>query len=173
MRRIRLLCAATFLLLFFANARCRKEDAESQLPPETTIGAGTFGCKVNGRVFVPRSGRGRPGLRVEYVNSGGWFLTISAIDNIPSDSEYIIINADSLLLEGGKNYYFSTGMGFPSALYNKGLDVYGALPIDSGELKISKNDLVERILSGRFWFKGTNSSGKNVTITEGRFDVRY
>ena len=50
---------------------CKKSSTtEDQLPPETTTGAMTFGCKVNGKVFVPKDGNGRPGLYVQYVNLG-------------------------------------------------------------------------------------------------------
>jgi hypothetical protein len=56
-------------LLFFSslllNSKCRK-DNEPQLPPETTTGAMTFGCKIDGKVFLPKSGNGVPGIITEY-----------------------------------------------------------------------------------------------------------
>ena len=92
-----LLFACLFSLLLSAS-RCKKDRFE--LPPETTTGANTFGCKVNGKVFVPRSGNGRPGLFCQYVylgegEGGGWFLNIPAVDWKASPNEIVSIATDS------------------------------------------------------------------------------
>ena len=58
------------LSLFFINSKCKKEYNEPQLPPETTIGAMTFGCKIDGKVFVPKDGGGLSGLKTEYLFLG-------------------------------------------------------------------------------------------------------
>ena len=50
------------LMIFFTFSKCKKEKDQPQLPPETITGAMTFGCKVNEKVFVPKDGRGKPGL---------------------------------------------------------------------------------------------------------------
>ena len=44
---------------------------------------------------------------------------------------------------------------------------------DVGELHITKHDQTQRILSGRFSFTASTSTGEKVNITEGRFDIRY
>ncbi len=73
------LCSFFFLFLIAVTiSPCKKENEEPQLPTETTTGAMTFGFKVNGKVFLTRDGRGRPGLYNQYVNlgtsaGGGWF----------------------------------------------------------------------------------------------------
>ncbi|MBA3675300.1 MAG: hypothetical protein H0W75_10180 [Chitinophagaceae bacterium] len=61
-----------FFFTFLTAASCKKpgSDNTDQLPPETTTGAMTFGCKVNGEVFIPLDGRGKPGLIAQYVNLG-------------------------------------------------------------------------------------------------------
>lgn len=43
--------------LFFTNIKCKKNDVITvdQLPPATQTGAGTFGCLLNGVVWVPKS----------------------------------------------------------------------------------------------------------------------
>lgn len=66
-RQYFLLFTCLFSLLLSAS-RCKKSHFD--LPPETTTGANTFGCKVNGKVFVPRDGKGKPGLYCQYVNLG-------------------------------------------------------------------------------------------------------
>lgn len=166
------------ILLVFSQCK-KNKDEEPQLPPETSIGAMTFGCKINGKVFVPRDGRGRPGLFVQYVNlgtgpNGGWYLNIPATNWIPSTPEGVNINTDSLLVVEGATYPFKyRKKGFPGAFYQIGA-VYEALDGSTGELKIKKFDNVNRIISGTFFFTGTdNSNGQTVDITDGRFDIRF
>jgi len=172
----------TFSLLFIIAitiSQCKKKNEEPQLPPETTTGAMTFGCKVNGKVFVPKDGRGRPGLFVQYVNlgsgpGGGWYLNIPALDWKPNPPDNVNISTDSLLVIEGATYPFKyRKKGFPGAFYANG-PLYAALDNNSGILKIKKFDSLYRIISGTFFFTGTdNSTGKTVNITEGRFDIRY
>ncbi len=71
MKNIKFILTAIAVISLFTFSQCKKnKNEEPQLPPETTTGANTFGCKVNGKVFVPKDGRGRPGLYVQYVNLG-------------------------------------------------------------------------------------------------------
>jgi len=114
-RQYFLLFTCLFSLLLSAS-RCKKD--HFHLPPETTTGANTFGCKVNGKVFVPRDGRGRPGLFCQYVylgegEGGGWFLNIPAMNWRASPNEAIGIATDSLLLEEGMTYEFKNKKALP------------------------------------------------------------
>ena len=179
MKNIRLLFAAASVMTVFTFSQCKKKTEEPQLPPETTTGAMTFGCKVNGKVFVPRDGRGKPGLYVQYVNlgagvGGGWYLNIPATNWIPNPPEGVNIGTDSLIIaEGGTYQFFKKKYGVASAFYQNG-NLYNTTDNNSGELKIKKFDSVNRIISGTFFFTGTdNSNGQTVSITEGRFDIRY
>ncbi|MGE5108914.1 MAG: hypothetical protein ACM3H8_15350, partial [Sphingobacteriales bacterium] len=54
--------------ILFIGGKCKKEPQVStpQLPPETQIGAGTFGCLVNGKVWLATN----------------YFVDNPAIDNI-------------------------------------------------------------------------------------------
>jgi hypothetical protein len=48
-----------FLLILLASlssVKCKKTDIGDQLPPITTTGANTFGCKVDGKVWLPHGG---------------------------------------------------------------------------------------------------------------------
>ncbi len=170
-----LVIISTFLIL--TASQCKKKTDEPQLPPETTTGAMTFGCKINGKVFVPRDGRGRPGLFVQYVYmgtgpGGGWYLNIPATNWVPNPPEAVRIETDSLLVVEGMTYQFKDEKGRPRAFYDKG-ESYAALD-NQGELHITKHDQLNRILSGTFFFTGTNiSTGEKVSVTEGRFDIRY
>ncbi len=179
MKNIQTILTGIAIILLFSFSQCKKnKNEEAQLPPETTTGAMTFGCKVNGQVFVPRDGRGRPGLFCQYVNlgtgpGGGWYLNIPAVDWMSSSPLVSVhIETDSLFVLDGVNYPFKNSKGSPLAFYQAD-DTYSALEIDNGYLRISKHDQINRILSGIFTFMGTTSSGKKVNVTEGRFDIRY
>jgi hypothetical protein len=172
-----LICITALYVFNYSN--CKKDNtSEPQLPPETTTGAMTFGCKINGKVFVPRDGRGKGGLEPEYVYlgsgpGGGWFLNIPAVDWQATKTESVNVGTDSLLVTEGTTYTFKKSKGFPSGIYLKDLE-YNTISDNSGQLKITKFDQVNRILSGTFFFEGTNNStGQKVSITEGRFDIRY
>jgi hypothetical protein len=165
-------------IILLTLSQCQKKDPNPQLPPETTIGADTFGCKVDGQVFVPQDGRGKPGLyATEYTNlgtgrGGGYYLSLGAVDWKPVNS--IAIHADSLLVETGKTYPFKSGKGIAYVLVDYGNESYLTLDTDPGQLVITRYDPIQRILSGRFDFVATNkSTGHQVHVTDGRFDVRF
>jgi hypothetical protein len=179
MKTIQLFLFITAATILCSFSRCKKDD-DPQLPPETTTGANTFGCKVNGKVFVPRDGNGRPGLFCQYVYlgngpGGGWSLNIPAYNY--STERGVSIVTDSLFLEENKVYEFKTTKGNAKAFYrvniNRGVDVFPKIDNESGQLFVTKHDLTNRILSGTFSFIGTNGTGEQVNITEGRFDIRY
>ena len=163
-------------VLLLSHCKKNKTD-EPQLPPETTTGENTFGCKINGKVFVPKDGRGKPGLFVQYINlgngpGGGWFLNIPATNWKPTMPEGISIETDSLLVIEGNSYFFKNKKGFPRAFYDNQISF---IVLDNnGKLIITKFDISKRILSGKFSFIATNTTnGDQLNITEGRFDVRY
>lgn len=43
----------------------------------------------------------------------------------------------------------------------------------TGELKITKLDEINRIVSGAFRFDAVNKNGEKVQVREGRFDMNY
>ena len=166
-----------FPLLLLLLTQCKKKDPAPRLPPETTTGAMTFGCKVDGRVFVPRNGQGQLGLFVQYVDlgsgkGGGYYLNIPGVNWKAKPTEGISITTDSLLVEEGKTYAFKTSKGSAQAFYLLANE-YHKRDQDPGELTITHFDPAQGIISGRFAFVGTNAAGQQVHITEGRFDVRF
>jgi hypothetical protein len=181
MKNIKLLLAAVSVMTLFTFSQCKKNKTEEpQLPPETTTGAMTFGCKVNGQIFLPKDGNGRPGLYVQYVNlgnvpDGGWHLNIPAYNY--STNKGVSIETDSLLLVEGMTYQFKTTIGTANAFYLEnipnGVNVYQKLDNDAGSLIVKRHDPIQRILSGSFSFIGTDGNGIKINITEGRFDIRY
>lgn len=177
MRKL-LLLAFSFVLLAGGCRKNKPKNPVDELPPETQTGAMTFGCKVNGKVFVPRDGRGKPGLFAQYVNlgsgaGGGWHLNLLAADEVPSNSVGVHIVTDSLLVQEGNSYTFKNQKGFAKVRYYVGLNSYIVSAADSGQLTITKHNLSQRLLAGRFWFTATNANGEKVNVTDGRFDIVY
>ncbi|QIL78438.1 DUF6252 family protein [Hymenobacter sp. HDW8] len=176
-RLLPLLPLLSWLLLALPLSQCRQQEAEP-LPPETRTGAQTFGCKIDGRVFVPRNGRGKPGLVVEYVNlgegkGGGYYLNLPATDWRSTPLEGVNITTDSLLVEEGQTYQFQNSKGSAHASYYGGVE-YQKRDQDVGELIITRLDPQQGILSGRFHFVATHpTTGRQVHVTDGRFDVRF
>lgn len=172
-----------FLLLISSllfNSKCKKQNTEPQLPPETTTGAMTFGCKIDGKVFIPKDGGGLSGLKTEYLflgngPGGGWFLNIGAANRIDNPRRNIGIETDSLLLIEGNSYELKKMKGFAYAHHLFDIISYQMKSDDTGILIITKHNQIQRILSGRFSFTATNVYDQNqkVNITEGRFDIRY
>ena len=160
-------------ILCFSLTTCRKKQ-EAVLPPETTIGAMSFGCKINGKVFVPKDGRGKPGLYVQYVYlDGGWYLNIPAVNWKDRPLEAVSLTTDSMQISENQTFPIGNSKGGFRAFYAH-LGKYVKLNNDEGEVTIKKFDPVNRILSGTFFFTGTHeSTGEKVEVTEGRFDVRF
>lgn len=176
MRSLPLLLSGSLVVLLLTQ--CTKKDPTPQLPAETTSGAMTFGCKIDGRVFVPRNYYTHDGLYVQYVNlgpgkGGGYFLNIPATDWAAKPTQAVRISTDSLLVQEGKTYPFRTSKGSAQAEYHATTD-YPKLNPDDGELTITRFDPARGIISGRFNFVGTDkSTGRQVRVTDGRFDVRF
>ncbi|MEO7444893.1 MAG: hypothetical protein ABIU55_05295 [Ferruginibacter sp.] len=84
----------------FVFASCKKDKTnEDQLPPPTQTGANTFGCKINGKVFVPKGydGTGRPNPHVQYDFdlNGQPYLSIDSkryIQNQVNGAVFILFN---------------------------------------------------------------------------------
>ena len=129
MKILKLLPVLLFSIIILFTTQCKKDkNKEPELPPETNTGAMTFGCKVNGKVFVPQDGNGKPGLFVQYINygdvpDGGWHLNIPASDFQSNPINGVNIETDSLLLQEGLNYEFKTTKGNANAFYQTAFDM--------------------------------------------------
>lgn len=75
------------------------------------------------------------------------------------------------MLEEGLSYSLGEGKEKGNYNYSK---IYQISAFDSGQLTITKNDPIQGILSGRFWFDAADKeTGEKVEIREGRFDIVY
>ncbi len=163
------------LLVLFAiiSFQCKKSIQEDQLPPITTVGANTFGCLINGNVWLP----GRPAMSI-ILHSENKLVVAEDFENYSMNG----IRIDA-------NYFkshASTGLGMDLDnikdtgtyhIYNIGFDDtigYGPPKDSFAVVKILRCDTIQKIISGTFSFIGTNTQfNKTLNITDGRFDLHY
>ena len=170
------------LLICFCFIQYKKTSStqEDQLPPATQTGANTFGCKINGYVFVPKgySGTGIPNPHVIFDNglNNLPYLQIDATQYSPANiSEgYIIISIGSI--RGSGNYASPTNFNFFTGWQN----IIGnchTIAFDStikkwGNATITKYDPSNRIISGSFAYKFKTINCDTIFVTDGRFDFK-
>ena len=165
------------------------------LPPETQIGANTFGCLINGKLLIPRDGTrglGRTGMGMfldggypngtEYneivvrdyksFRSGSITIHLQSIDQLGS-GDYIIdeSNGQSSIDGLNHNYLHCSVFDADSNTYK----FYKSFE-NCGVIKITRFDFipfVQRIICGTFTCRVRNSLNPldEIQITSGRFDI--
>ena len=184
-----------FLLPMLAAAwlslpACRKAPPDPPLPPAipywdtlpaiTQTGANTFGCLVNGEVWVPRVQ-----ILVPWYDLAASLNEQDGTGSCGIDCRILTTTQDDYLTMGFGPTYFSpvTCYGkrtlFPKSniLFRITHDTYSIYPKDSmiNWVKVSMVDTDRHIVSGTFQFTMYKSQVPyNVlNITEGRFDLKY
>lgn len=174
------LLSSTFLL----NAKCKKDRLEppTVLPPITQNGANTFGCKVNGEVWVPfakcgfgsnpcgelvadiaRTFQNHLPLEI-HIGAGQQkrdnSSTAFSIQTKTNQSIYSIGNkTDSITINFRKN---DGSLYYNYNYYNK-----------PEKFEITKLDTINKIISGTFELTLYASLTDSLRITEGRYDVKF
>lgn len=155
---------------------CKKEEPERRLPPITQSGEGTFGCLVNGEVWLAGGDRKRPSpLSVLYDGryKGGYF-DIDARFEENGKSSILSIGGSPITKPG--RYAFDKIDGDPGGLYASFTCSYiGKETYVNGYLEITRLDFKKRIAAGTFEFTLTNPEcdPDTVYITDGRFDLIF
>ena len=152
---------AAFFILCLTGMKCKKTilEPKQELPTETMEGKRTFGCLVNGNIWLFRDKFPYSGLTTviqfeilslsasrgnEYIHFG-----LRGVDKV---GEYRLIAVDN------------------SVTYIIENDQYDCI---EGILTVKHFDKIKKIISGTFHFKAKNKNGKMVNIENGRFDVKY
>ncbi len=172
----------TIVLIVTTAPGCKKNKTEEQLPPETHVGAFTFGCKVDGKIYTAS---GKDGLLIsEYVdysfNSIDSIIYISAVNtkNPKFSFDLTIHYLDSIGTYAMKTYPYE-------GIFNDNSN--GSLPGPSNTFTTSDNHIgymsikyfngvyapynQGTILAGTFEMDALNGEGKVIHITDGRFDI--
>ena len=169
------------MLVLLCAASCKKENKnEDQLPPATQTGANTFGCLVNGKVFVPRgydgTGRPNPHVQYEYDLNGQPYLIIEARQYTSNQiTGNIRIGFGNLNTLG---YYpvsdsFNFSVGWIQVIPNCGMGTSDPSVHVWGGGVITKLDNSNDIISGTFEFKAIKPGCDTVRVTDGRFDIKF
>ena len=168
-------------LRLLSAASCKKDKAsEDQLPPATQTGANTFGCLVNGKVFVPKGydGTGRPNPHVQYdydLNGQPYFsIETNLFVNSNSQGGVLLVfrNLNSTRYYSINNDLRFT-VGWPQVLSNCGGQTLDTTVKSRGGGTITKLDISNQIISGTFDFKYKTQICDTVFVTDGRFDIKF
>ena len=175
------------LVPLLGMSKCEKEPApEFTLPPPTQTGANTMGFMVNGRAWqsygvrCTLAGCDTNRIRSEFSKRGLYF-TLNAGQTARDVDEFFRLALDSITRAGtfraftnqpGAPYRASRSLNFADELTR---DYYSTTRPSSATFVITRADTIQRILSGTFegTLRNLVDSTKSVTITNGRFDVRY
>jgi hypothetical protein len=162
-------------ILFFA-ASCKKDDPlnTDKLPPATTSGKNTFGCKINGKVWLPAGGTlwDSP---ISAKHDMGWvgcdqlYIGVKRVigDDTADIDQHLILNVWCPAL--GENT-ITPGDGVFIDFNNCGY--YRVDTLSPYILSITRLDSINFIASGTFELTVINDDCEDtLRITEGRFDV--
>lgn len=176
MKRTIITCLSFILLL-----SCNKEIKE--LPEPTQTGAGTFGLKLNGTLWAPQGFAGIPDEDLLKARLLGDVLIITA-QNFASSPTETQFDLHIKGITGTGTYSLNTNTGYPNDFTTYAYHVKRRLtPLDewitsaaqTGTIIITRFDTGARIISGTFEFNAENMSdpSRTISVTEGRFDVKY
>ena len=165
-----------------------KTDPVFQLPPETQVGANTFGVTIKGKVYIPRDPKGYtygPGAKpMEWLGTTtNQYNELIVIDGASSVGFKITLHIQNLTTSGIYNLKQSNFQDGPDSIayshiffkifdYNiSNYSYYGSIE-NQGVIEITKNDITNFITSGRFSGKFVRYDNPNefIEITDGRFD---
>lgn len=167
-------------IICLATASCKKDVGE--LPPITQSGANTFGCKIDGSIWVPAGFGIVPTTPILEARMAGTELYINArnFSSSPTESEFEIYIKD---LNGTGSYNLNTGASHPDYSNNYAYYVHRKYTPDNewvttppytGTITITKVDTSNHFVSGTFEFHAINlyNAPQPIAVTEGRFDVK-
>ena len=163
-----------------------KPPVEPTLPPITSEGKGTFGCLVNGKVWVTNPFF----ARCDYIP---WYYAVRSnpslyngfylIGRKNGNTEAVKIEYDSIFGPGTYKlphphlWHSTTGIRFrrndSSIFYN--IQMSDRKTKGYGELKIHTLDTINKIIAGTFHFKAIDENNylDTIHITDGRFDLKF
>ncbi|MFV0606895.1 MAG: hypothetical protein ACK5NK_13760 [Niabella sp.] len=175
-KKIYLILFLSVYALFLAGS-CDKEDEDPQLPPITQTGVGTFGCLVDGEIWIPELAIAfptQPKVSAELIREFGYQMWEIGASQGAQSSFYFGIYEDSLKL--GKinisaNEIYGNGIGlyYFSKTYDRASFAWQEDLFE--QFYITKLDTINKIISGTFAFDAVNLSNDTVKIREGRFDL--
>jgi hypothetical protein len=158
---------------------CNKD---SELPPATENGNGTFGAKVDGVDWAPKGFGPFPASNLLEARMAGTRLTINARNfaSSPNETEFQLTIYN---VTGPGVYPLNTNVSHPNGVASYGYYVKRNFSPENewitsstytGSVTITKFDTVNKIVAGTFEFNALNiyNAPQPLVVTEGRFDVK-
>lgn len=167
------------ILTSFATCKNHKDNPVDQLPPATQTGANTFGCLVNGKVYIPKgyNGTGTPNPKKQFdigLNGLPYFnITASQLNSDHISEGNVFISIGNIITTGIYTYPndFNFLIGWKN-LNNCGIVAFDSTTQKWGQGEITKYDLTNGIISSTFNFKYKTLTCDTVFVTDGRFDFK-
>ena len=163
---------------FFAC--CTKDDNPtpaptqvSQLPAATQTGANTFGCLLDGEVFIPGITNNSYNCFYQKVDNEYYFL-VTANNTKNNNLRGIFVGTEKKTISEGQTLnLFERVDGNAWGTYFLNSEPFITNTTNTGELKITKLDFPNNIVSGTFWFDVKDNQNIIHRITDGRFDMKF
>jgi hypothetical protein len=180
--------AVLFCFISVSAIFCKKSSPGDSLPPITQEGKNTFGCKINGKVWVPHwnclyltGGTAEMDYAIVPKTDSSllplvWEMhlgreadfSLFSFQQAPTLSDHLIYHPGNIFDSLRIDY-----IGPPVNLYNN-INVF--VKIVPRFFNIDKLDTLNKIVAGTFAFtlygSDNNSNLDSVVITEGRFDLQ-
>ena len=175
MKKLLLLLTITLTL-----SCCNKNDDDQpanpidQLPPATQTGANTFGCLLDGEIFIPDNLPNSTNCFYQLVD-GAYYFTVRASNSDQNFNSYsLAVKTEQKQIFEDESYELLEAL--PANAYG----MYSLVNMlnytnsnNSGELTITKLDIENQIVSGTFWYDIEDQNGVIHQIREGRFDMQF
>jgi hypothetical protein len=178
-----------FFITFFICSSCKKDKSPTpieptpngdQLPPITQSGANTFGCLVNGKVWIPKGAscgtKPNPNLVYDIGFNGKPYLDVKTNHFVSCISKGFMNISFGSLDHLGTYYYptdFDFSSGWPDITGNCATIAFDTTIKKWGNGIITRLDVPNRIISGTFDCKYKTLLCDTVFITDGRFDIKF
>lgn len=183
MRISKILVILILLLAFSCKKDAPPEPTGPVMPPLTHQGLNTFGCYINGELFVANDGSSywsAPALSGSFDDES-FLLRIQANRELERDGSSMTgdnIRFRVIINEGEKFYpmHFDTDHFKGYMSYNMGMCRYYHDLDNKGTCEITYLNTEKNIISGRFQMTLINpdcESDSLLKITDGRFDFKY
>lgn len=169
---------ATLILSVFCFAECKKNKLDSNgLPAATQEGKNIIGFLLNGQPWKPQGSSITGNLSIDFdPNFNQGVFNIVAYDFKSSTQEQFSIGMrDSLNFAKIPTTYNLSQNSLYGISFKRSCDYFNQLNDvqSSGSLTITKLDKVNRIFAGTFNATLSKTGCPPITISEGRFDMKY
>lgn len=164
------------LVLLFAGS-CKKN--RNQIPPDnpyglpnaTQSGANIFACRINSQNWISQKGPNhlRGGIQNNVLSAGGFSEQAMGISIMNFSHSLLNYQLHDTINAFGIYQVNNSCMANPSGGYG-GVTFVKSI---NGLLSLSKVDTIKKIIAGTFWFKIKTDLCDTLSITDGRFDIRY